>query len=92
MTHPSRQAENIWLAAGVRTPFAKVDGPLGTLDAIAMSVPPRKERGDLSPQAGRGKNTNAVRKFADYSDVCLRNSATSRAVICDGLLPKRAVT
>jgi acetyl-CoA C-acetyltransferase len=29
----------IWLAAGVRTPFAKVDGPLGALDAIALSVP-----------------------------------------------------
>src|SRR4030095_7019143 len=29
----------IWLAAGVRTPFAKVDGPLGELDAIALSVP-----------------------------------------------------
>jgi acetyl-CoA C-acetyltransferase len=39
MTRPSRQAENIWLAAGVRTPFAKVDGPLGKIDAIAMSVP-----------------------------------------------------
>jgi acetyl-CoA C-acetyltransferase len=39
MTHPSHQTENIWLAAGVRTPFAKVDGPLGKFDAIAMSVP-----------------------------------------------------
>ena len=29
----------IWLAAGVRTPFAKVDGALGELDAIALSVP-----------------------------------------------------
>jgi acetyl-CoA C-acetyltransferase len=29
----------IWLAAGVRTPFAKVDGPLGAFDAIALSVP-----------------------------------------------------
>ncbi len=29
----------IWLAAGVRTPFAKVDGALGGLDAIALSVP-----------------------------------------------------
>jgi acetyl-CoA C-acetyltransferase len=39
MPNPSRQTENIWLAAGVRTPFAKVDGPLGKLDAIEMSVP-----------------------------------------------------
>jgi len=29
----------LWLAAGVRTPFAKVDGPLAGLDAIALSVP-----------------------------------------------------
>jgi acetyl-CoA C-acetyltransferase len=30
---------DIWLAAGVRTPFARVDGPLSTADAIALSVP-----------------------------------------------------
>lgn len=29
----------LWLAAGVRTPFARVDGPLASLDAIALSVP-----------------------------------------------------
>lgn len=29
----------IWLAAGVRTAFAKVDGALGSFDAIALSVP-----------------------------------------------------
>jgi len=29
----------IWLAAGVRTPFAKVDGALAAHDAIALSVP-----------------------------------------------------
>ena len=29
----------IWLAAGVRTPFAKVDGALAKLDAIELSVP-----------------------------------------------------
>ena len=29
----------IWFAAGVRTPFAKVDGPLGKFDAISLSVP-----------------------------------------------------
>src|SRR5262245_4925022 len=29
----------LWLAAGVRTPFAKVDGPLAGLDAIELSVP-----------------------------------------------------
>jgi acetyl-CoA C-acetyltransferase len=30
---------DIWLAAGLRTPFAKVDGPLKAHDAIALSVP-----------------------------------------------------
>ena len=29
----------VWFAAGVRTPFAKVDGPLGTFDAVSLSVP-----------------------------------------------------
>ena len=29
----------IWLAAGVRTPFAKVDGALSRFDAIELSVP-----------------------------------------------------
>lgn len=29
----------IWLASGVRTPFAKVDGPLAAFDAIQLSVP-----------------------------------------------------
>ena len=32
-------SNSVWLAAGVRTPFAKVDGALGGLDAIALSVP-----------------------------------------------------
>ncbi len=30
---------DIWLAAGVRTPFAKVDGALHAFDAIELSVP-----------------------------------------------------
>ncbi len=30
---------DIWLAAGVRTPFAKVDGALQAFDAIELSVP-----------------------------------------------------
>jgi acetyl-CoA C-acetyltransferase len=32
-------ATDVWLAAGVRTPFAKVDGPLAGLDAIELSTP-----------------------------------------------------
>lgn len=35
---PSARNE-IWLAAGVRTPFAKVDGALSGADALALSVP-----------------------------------------------------
>jgi acetyl-CoA C-acetyltransferase len=30
---------DVWLAAGVRTPFARVDGPLAGYDAIELSVP-----------------------------------------------------
>jgi acetyl-CoA C-acetyltransferase len=30
---------NRWLVAGVRTPFARVDGPLRRLDSVALSVP-----------------------------------------------------
>ena len=37
MNSPSKP--EIWLAAGVRTPFAKVDGSLAKLDAIGLSVP-----------------------------------------------------
>jgi acetyl-CoA C-acetyltransferase len=32
-------AADIWFAAGLRTPFAKVDGPLAKLGAIPLSVP-----------------------------------------------------
>src|SRR5215470_6959828 len=39
MTVPGTSRPDIWFAAGVRTPFAKVDGPLEHLDAIALSVP-----------------------------------------------------
>src|SRR5258708_1731303 len=32
-------AHEVWLAAGVRTPFARVDGPLARLDAVELSLP-----------------------------------------------------
>lgn len=35
----TEMSPEIWFAAGVRTPFAKVDGPLATFDAIGLSVP-----------------------------------------------------
>lgn len=34
-----KRPADLWLAAGVRTPFAKVDGALAKLDAIDLSVP-----------------------------------------------------
>jgi acetyl-CoA C-acetyltransferase len=34
-----RRPNDIWIASGVRTPFAKVDGPLQALDALELSVP-----------------------------------------------------
>lgn len=33
------ERDDIWLAAGVRTPFAKVDGGLSKLDVFGLSVP-----------------------------------------------------
>src|SRR5260370_1336467 len=32
-------AHEVWLAAGVRTPFARVDGALERLDAVELSLP-----------------------------------------------------
>ena len=39
MTERAERRTEIWLAAGVRTPFAKVDGPLAEFDAIELSLP-----------------------------------------------------
>ncbi len=39
MVNSSPGLSGIWLAAGVRTPFAKFDGPLAGFDAIELSVP-----------------------------------------------------
>jgi len=38
---------DVWLAAGVRTPFAKVDGALAAFDAIELSVPVARHMVDL---------------------------------------------
>ena len=41
-----------WLVCGVRTPFARVDGPLRNLDAVALSVPvARAMAGQLAADA-----------------------------------------
>lgn len=42
-----------WLASGVRTPFAKVDGPLAKLDAIELSVPVAKAMAAQLPAGDR---------------------------------------
>ncbi|WP_430390131.1 acetyl-CoA C-acyltransferase [Dyella sp. 20L07] len=39
MTLHTRYRHPVWLAAGVRTPFAKVDSSLASYDAITLSVP-----------------------------------------------------
>ena len=38
-------AKAVWLVPGVRTPFARVDGGLAALDAVALSVPVAKAMG-----------------------------------------------
>jgi acetyl-CoA C-acetyltransferase len=40
---------DIWLAAGLRTPFARVDGPLAALGAIRLSVPVMRAMTGLGP-------------------------------------------
>jgi acetyl-CoA C-acetyltransferase len=36
---PSNGGQAVWLAAGLRTPFVAVDGPLANRDSLALSVP-----------------------------------------------------
>jgi acetyl-CoA C-acetyltransferase len=40
---PNRQGPDVFLCAGPRTPFAKIDGPLSHLDAVQLSVPVVRE-------------------------------------------------
>jgi acetyl-CoA C-acetyltransferase len=48
---------NRWIVAGVRTPFARVDGPLRRLDSVALSVPVAKAMG---AQLGAGDRPDLV--------------------------------
>jgi acetyl-CoA C-acetyltransferase len=41
--------QGVWLAAGLRTPFARVDGPLARLGAIGLSVPVVRAMTGLEP-------------------------------------------
>jgi acetyl-CoA C-acetyltransferase len=36
---PSSNQQTVWLAAGLRTPFVNVDGPLAARDSLTLSVP-----------------------------------------------------
>jgi acetyl-CoA C-acetyltransferase len=72
----------VWLAAGVRTPFAKVDGALSRFDAIELSVPVAK--------AMIGKLDGASPDFAVWGTVVpnLTWSNIAREVLMDaGVAP-----
>ena len=52
----------IWFFAGVRTPCAKVDGPLGTFDAISLFVPVLRQMiGEVGDGGSRGSWTSVGR-------------------------------
>jgi acetyl-CoA C-acetyltransferase len=42
-----QQRPQVWLAPGLRTPFARVDGPLSGRDALGLSVPVVKAMGEI---------------------------------------------
>src|SRR5262249_58764610 len=42
-----------WLVAGLRSPFARIDGPLRTLDSVALSVPVAKAMAAQLPAGTR---------------------------------------
>ncbi|HSN20570.1 MAG TPA: acetyl-CoA C-acyltransferase [Usitatibacter sp.] len=48
---------NRWIVPGLRTPFARVDGPLRRLDAVALSVPVARAMG---AQLGAGDRPDLV--------------------------------
>ncbi|TBR39347.1 MULTISPECIES: acetyl-CoA C-acyltransferase [Dyella] len=71
----------IWLAAGLRTPFAKVDTGLAGLDAIALSVP--------VAQAMQAQLAQGTPDFAVWGTVApnLTWSNIAREVLVDAGLP-----
>jgi acetyl-CoA C-acetyltransferase len=72
----------VWLAAGVRTPFTKVDGALSKLDAIALSIP--------VAQAMAAQLRGAAPDFAVWGSVVpnLTWSNLAREVLMDAGLPR----
>jgi acetyl-CoA C-acetyltransferase len=81
MTPHNGIRSEIWLAAGIRTPFAKVDGALAELDAIALSVPVVKEM--------VGRLSGAEPDFAVWGTVVpnLTWSNIAREVLMDAGVP-----
>lgn len=71
----------VWLASGVRTPFAKVDGALSKLDAIELSVP--------VAQAMVGRLKSVTPDFAVWGTVVpnLTWSNVAREILMDAGLP-----
>jgi acetyl-CoA C-acetyltransferase len=64
----STPSPDIWLASGLRTPFARVDGPLARLGAVEMSVPVMRAMTRLEtlppgqvPQPGAGTAREGIR-------------------------------
>jgi len=55
----SDDSADLWLAAGLRTPFARVDGPLAQLGAVELSVPVMRAMAGLepSPPSPRARET-----------------------------------
>src|SRR5579859_888778 len=53
MALKSRYDRPVWLASGLRTPFAKVDSALASYDAIALSVPVVQHMLASLPDGGR---------------------------------------
>jgi acetyl-CoA C-acetyltransferase len=49
----SADSQDLWLAAGLRTPFARVDGALAGLGAVELSVPVMRAMTQLDPARSR---------------------------------------
>ena len=73
---------DLFIAAGLRTPFAKVDGPLAALDAIELSVP-------VVQAHARASSTAAAPDFVVWGTVVpnLTCSNIAREVLMDAGAP-----
>ncbi|GAC1627169.1 MAG: hypothetical protein NVS9B10_15850 [Nevskia sp.] len=62
MSADKNDRSEVWIAAGLRTPFAKVDGALAQYDAVALSVPVAK--------AMLGQLSGEMPDFAVWAVLC----------------------